>query len=134
MTRERRRRGAIHSHALVHTILKDIPCFCSPCHLHHVPESPLFNHNLSLGFFFQYHNHRFLQVILVLKMSGYNLPVNDSAARAKARKLIEVISEENFHVDDKEWEELGASNPKLRARLQSTFSRLREIAGHSVKT
>jgi hypothetical protein len=67
-------------------------------------------------------------------MSGHNSPVNESAARAKARKLIEVISKENFHVDEKDWEEVGAINTRLRTRLQSTFSRMRGIVAHSVKT
>lgn len=130
-------RGAINNNAqrTQHTILEEIRSCSSPCHLYHVPKSPAFNHNLSLGFFFEYPTKDSCKLsVLLLKMSGHHLSVNDSAARAKAKKLIEFISEKNFHVDDKDWEEIGASNPRLRTRLQSTFSRLRDIAGHSVKT
>lgn len=63
-----------------------------------------------------------------------NAPNNGSAARAKAKELIETICKEHGNIDDEVWEKLGEFDPSIREKLQFAFGRKDEMLAHSVMT
>lgn len=56
------------------------------------------------------------------------------ASYTAARDAVTKISEKYGHLDDKELEELGRINPKLRRKVERSLLAKDKIAGHAIIT